>query len=38
MDDKTKKELQSATFDRLINNLRDRKDVQKIDGMNIAGY
>ena len=31
MDDKTKKELQSATFDRLINHLRERKDVQNID-------
>ena len=29
MDDKTKKELQSATFDRLIDHLRERKDVQK---------
>ena len=38
MDDKTKKELQSATFDRLINHLRDRKDVQNIDLMNLAGF
>ena len=28
MDENTKKELQSATFDRLINHLRNRKDVQ----------
>ena len=38
MDDKTKKELQSATFDRLINHLRERKDVQNIDLMNLAGF
>jgi len=31
MDDKTKKELQSATLDRLISHLRERKDVQNID-------
>jgi len=28
MDENTKKELQSAAFDRLINHLRNRKDVQ----------
>ena len=28
MDDKTKKELQSAAFERLIKHLRERKDVQ----------
>ena len=28
MDDNTKKELQSAAFDRLLNHLRRRKDVQ----------
>ena len=38
MDDKTKKELQSAAFERLINHLRDRKDVQNIDLMNLAGF
>ena len=38
MDDKTKKELQSATLDRLINHLRERKDVQNIDLMNLAGF
>ena len=38
MDDKTKKELQSAAFDRLINHLRERKDVQNIDLMNLAGF
>ena len=38
MDDNTKKELQSAAFDRLINHLRNRKDVQNIDLMNLAGF
>ena len=38
MDDKTKKELQSATFDRLVTHLRERKDVQNIDLMNLAGF
>ena len=38
MDDKTKKELQSAAFERLIEHLRNRKDVQNIDLMNLAGF
>jgi len=38
MDDNTKKELQSAAFDRLLNHLRKRKDVQNIDLMNLAGF
>ena len=38
MDDNTKKELQSAVFERLVNNLRKRKDVQNIDIMNLAGF
>jgi len=38
MDDNTKKELQSATFERLINHLRERKNVQNIDLMNLAGF
>ena len=38
MDDNTKKELQSATFERLINHLRNKKDVQNIDLMNLAGF
>ena len=37
MDDNTKKELQSAAFERLINHLREKKDVQNIDLMNLAG-
>ena len=38
MDDTIKKELQSATLERLILHLRDRKDVQNIDLMNLAGF
>jgi len=38
MDDNTKIELQSAAFERLINHLRNRKDVQNIDMMNLAGF
>ena len=38
MDDNKKKELQSAAFERLINHLRIRNDVQNIDLMNLAGF
>jgi len=38
MDDTTKKELQSAAFDRLIQHLRERQDVQNLDLMNLAGF
>ena len=38
MDDNTKKELQSAAFERLISHLRNRKDVQNLDLMNLAGF
>ena len=38
MDDNTKKELQSATFERLLQHLNKRKDVQNIDIMNLAGF
>ena len=38
MNDTTKKELQSAVFDRLIQHLRERKDVQNLDLMNLAGF
>ncbi len=38
MDDTIKKELQSAAFKRLIHHLRQRKDVQNIDLMNLAGF
>ena len=38
MDDNIKKELQSAAFKRLIDHLRERKDVQNIDLMDLAGF
>ena len=38
MDDKTKQQLQSAAFERLTQHLRERKDVQNIDLMNLAGF
>ena len=38
MNDSIKKELQSAVFERLIQHLRERKDVQNIDLMNLAGF
>ncbi len=38
MDNNTKKELQSAVFERLIEHLRKRNDVQNIDLMNQAGF
>ena len=38
MDENIKKELQSAAFERLIDHLRIRKDVQNIDLMNLAGF
>ena len=36
-DDKIK-DLQSATFERLLKHLDERKDVQNIDLMNLAGF
>ena len=38
MDDTRKKELQSATFERLVQHLRERTDVQNLDLMNLAGF
>ena len=38
MDNNIKKELQSATFERLLKHLNERKDVQNIDIMNLAGF
>jgi len=38
MNDTTKKELQSAAFERLIQHLRERKDVQNLDLMKLAGF
>ena len=38
MDNNTKKELQSAAFERLLDHLDQRKDVQNIDIMNLTGF
>ena len=38
MNDETKQQLQSDTFERLIQHLRERKDVKNIDLMNLAGF
>ena len=38
MNDNKKKELQSAAFERLLKHLDERKDVQNIDLMNLAGF
>ena len=38
MDEKTRIELEAATFRRLVAHLRERTDVQNIDLMNLAGF
>ena len=38
IDENKKKEIQSATFERLLKHLDDRKDVQNIDLMNLANF
>ena len=38
MNDDQKKKLQSAAFERLLKHLNERKDVQNIDLMNLAGF
>ena len=38
MNNNEKKELQSAAFERLLKHLNERKDVQNIDLMNLAGF
>ena len=38
MDDNLKKDIQSATLERLMKHLDERKDVQNIDLMNLAGF
>jgi hypothetical protein len=37
-DDRTRTELEAATFRRLIEHLRSRTDLQNIDLMNLAGF
>ncbi len=38
IDEKTRTELEAAAFRRLVAHLRERKDVQNIDLMNLAGF
>jgi hypothetical protein len=38
MDENIKNEIQSATFERLLKHLDERKDVQNIDLMDLAGF
>ena len=38
IDDKTRIELEAATFRALVAHLRERTDVQNIDLMNLAGF
>ena len=38
MDDKTRTELEAATYRRLVEHLRSHPDVQNIDLMNLAGF
>ncbi|MBF9030736.1 DUF1244 domain-containing protein [Rhodobacterales bacterium HKCCE3408] len=38
MDDATRTELEAAAFRRLLQHLDERKDVQNIDLMNLAGF
>ena len=38
MDENLKKDIQSATLERLMKHLDERKDVQNIDLMNLAGF
>ena len=38
MNEKEKKEIQSASFERLLEHLNERRDVQNIDLTNLAGF
>ncbi|MED6308964.1 MAG: DUF1244 domain-containing protein [Pseudomonadota bacterium] len=38
MDEKTRTEIEAATFRRLVAHLQGRTDVQNIDLMNLAGF
>lgn len=38
MDDRTRTELEAAAFRGLVQHLDERKDVQNIDLMNLAGF
>ena len=38
MNDNIKKEIQSSAFERLLEHLKKRKDVQNLDLMDLAGF
>lgn len=38
IDDRTRTELEAATFRRLVQHLRERPEVQNIDLMELAGF
>ncbi len=38
MDEKTRTELEAATFRRLVQHFRENTEVQNIDLMNLAGF
>ena len=38
MDDRTRTELEAASFRRLVQHLRERGDVQNVDLMELAGF
>ncbi|MGH6881469.1 MAG: DUF1244 domain-containing protein, partial [Hypericibacter sp.] len=38
MNEKTRTELEAAAFRKLVEHLRERKDVQNVDLMNLAGF
>jgi len=38
MDDSTRTDIEAAAFRRLLQHLDERKDVQNIDMMNLAGF
>ena len=38
MDDKTRTEIEAATFRALVKHFQERTDVQNIDLMNLAGF
>lgn len=38
MDEKTQTEIEAAAFRSLVQHLQNRKDVQNIDLMNLAGF
>jgi len=38
MDDRTRLEVEAASFRRLVEHLQSRTDVQNIDLMNLAGF